>query len=495
MRSSGIIMHISSLPGKYGIGTLGEEALRFVDFLVESGQSYWQVLPLNQTSYGDSPYQSCSAFSGNPYFIDLDMLKDEGLLDEEDYCEADFGEDIEFIDYSKLYENKYPILRIAYNNSKGFYSEEISKFIEEEKLWIMDYGLYMAIKNEFNGEALKFWDKKIKDRDKKTLDEYRIKLEDEINFWIFTQYLFYKQWKELKSYANENGIKIIGDMPIYISEDSVDLWVNPKYFNVDEDLIPITVAGCPPDEFSELGQLWGNPIYNWEQLKTDKYQWWINRIENNLKLYDVIRLDHFRGFEAYYEIDSSMKTAEKGVWVKGPGMDLFKKIKNKFKGIEIIAEDLGYMTEELAKFREDSGFPGMKVLQFAFNREEESEYLPHNYDKNTVAYTGTHDNDTALGFLCESGNEEEVEFAMEYLKLSEEEGLNLGFIRGVWSSCANLAIAPMQDFIGLPSEYRMNTPSALGYWKWRMLPEVLDTDLSEIIFRLSDIYGRVRSQD
>ncbi|NLK94101.1 MAG: 4-alpha-glucanotransferase [Clostridiales bacterium] len=493
MRSSGIIMHISSLPGKYGIGTLGEEAYKFVDFLVESGQKYWQVLPLNQTSYGDSPYQSCSAFSGNPYFVDLDMLKDEGLLDEEDYLSVDFGDDEEYVDYSKIFKNKLPVLRIAYNNSKGYYTEEIAEFIKEEKKWIEDYGLFMAIKTESGGKSLKDWSLELKERKKESLDKYKEELEDEINFWIFIQYLFFKQWKELKSYANENEIKIIGDIPIYVAEDSVDLWVNPENFNVNKDLIPISVAGCPPDTFSLTGQLWGNPIYNWEKIKEDKYEWWIERIRANLKIYDAIRLDHFRGFESFYEIPYGEKTAENGKWVKGPGIQLFNEIEKKFGNIEIIAEDLGYMTDELIKFRKETGFPGMKVLQFAFNKEEDSEYLPHNYNKNSVVYTGTHDNDTVMGWINESGNLDEVEYAKDYLALTEEEGYNWGFIRGAWGSTANISIALMQDFLGLGSISRMNKPSKLGYWKWRMKEDAISDKLSNKINELTKIYCRIKN--
>ena len=491
-RSSGIIMHITSLPNKYGIGTLGEEAYDFVDFLVEAGQRYWQVLPLTQTGYGDSPYQSCSAFSGNPLLINLDMLVDEGLLDKQDYEDIDFGEDDLQVDYGKIFKEKLPILRLAYENSKGDYEEEIEEFINEEKHWIEDYGTYMAIKNELGNIGLLEWEDSIRKRDKDSVEEYKCRLKDDIDFWIFIQYLFFKQWKNLKEYANEKGILIIGDIPIYVASDSVDLWANPELFIVDENLFPKVVAGCPPDAFSETGQLWGNPIYNWDKHKEDNYNWWIKRFESSMKLYDVIRIDHFRGFEAYWQVPYGEETAINGEWVKGPNVEFFKAIEDELGEMNIIAEDLGFMTEELEEFREATGYPGMKLLQFAFDLEEESPYLPHNYiDSNCVAYTGTHDNDTALGWLCESGDDDEVSYCINYLVLNEEEGYNWGFIRGVWSSTANLAIATMQDFLDCGSECRMNMPSTLGWWKWRIEEGVLNEELAEKIYNLTVLYGRL----
>ena len=486
-------MHITSLPGEYGIGTMGESAYDFVDFLEKAGQRYWQILPLNHTGYGDSPYQSCCAFSGNPYLIDLDMLEEEGLLEKGDYSEVDFGDEEEGVNFELIFEEKLEILRIAYENSKGDYDEEIKDFKKEQGYWVSEYGLYMAIKSHLNYTGLNNWEDKIRRRDENTLEKYKDLLEDEIEYWIFLQYMFFKQWKDLKDYANYKGIEIIGDIPIYVAEDSVDLWSNPKYFELDKDLKPINVAGCPPDTFSKTGQLWGNPIYNWAEHEKDNYKWWIKRIEASLKLYDVLRIDHFRGFEAYYEIPYGSKTAETGKWVKGPNVKLFNAIKKELGEIKIIAEDLGYLTDEVIEFREATGFPGMKVLQFAFDLEEKSEYLPHCYPYNCVAYTGTHDNDTTLGWIEESGDEKEVKYCKDYLKLSRDEGYNWGFIRGVWSSTANTSIALMQDFLNLGSECRMNKPSEIGWWKWRIEDGALSDKLAKRIYGITKLYDRTNN--
>ena len=491
-RSSGILMHITSLPGKYGIGTLGNSAYDFVDFLVEAGQKYWQILPLTQTGYGDSPYQSCSAFSGNPFLIDLDLLEEEGLLEKEDYEDIDFGDNELEVDYEKIFYNKLPVLRQAYENSKGNYDDEIDEFIEEQSHWIEDYGLYMAIKVSLGNIGLMEWDESIRTKNPEVINVYKEELEDEIDFWIFVQYLFFKQWKNLKEYANEKGIQIIGDIPIYVAEDSVDVWSNPEMFLLEDYYIPKVVAGCPPDAFSETCQLWGNPIYNWEKHKADGYKWWIQRFKSSLEMYDVIRIDHFRGFEAFWQIPYGEETAINGKWVKGPNIELFEAVEEELGEINIIAEDLGYMTDELEEFRENTGYPGMKLLQFAFDLEEESPYLPYNYyDTNCVVYTGTHDNDTIMGWLEESGNPDEVEFCKDYFKLTEEEGYNWGVIRGAWSSTANLAITTIQDFLGYGSTSRMNTPSTLGWWKWRVEEGVLDEELAEKIHDITSLYGRI----
>lgn len=490
-RSSGIIMHITSLPGKYGIGTLGDEAYKFVDFLEKSGQSYWQILPLVQTGYGDSPYQSCSAFSGNPYLIDLDILREEGFLSKEDYENVDFQDNIQEVNYGKIYENKFPVLRIAYENSKDKLTKEISDFSKKESSWINDYALFMAIKSQNNYSSWLSFEDKLKNRDPKELEKYRDELKEEIGYWVFIQYEFSKQWQKLKNYANSKGIKIIGDLPIYMAEDSVDVWANPENFLLDKDLKPLKVAGCPPDAFSKTGQLWGNPIYDWDYQKKDGYKWWINRIEANLKLYDVIRIDHFRGFEAYYTIPYGAESAVNGKWVKGPNVSLFNAIKESLGNVEIIAEDLGYLTEELINFREATGYPGMKVLQFAFDTREESDYYPHNYNKNCVVYTGTHDNDTCMGWIDSTGEKEDVNQCKDYLKLTKEEGYNWGFIRGAWSSTASLSITLLQDFIGLGSESRMNMPSATGCWKWRVNKEMLTDELAEKIYHITKLYCRL----
>lgn len=486
-RGSGIIMHITSLPNKYGIGSFGEEAFKFVDFLKNAGQKYWQVLPLGPTGYGDSPYQCFSAFAGNPYFIGLDLLVKDGLLRLEDIENIDLGQEKERVDYYKIFKNKMEILKKAYKNNK----ESLEEFKLENKNWIEDYGLFMALKNKFDLKAWYTWDKDIRFREKEAMDKYKKELEDEIGYWIFLQYVFHKQWSSLKEYANSNDIKIIGDIPIYVAGDSCDVWANHKMFLLDEDRVPLRVAGCPPDYFSETGQLWGNPLYDWEYLDKNNYIWWIDRIKTSLKLYDLVRIDHFRGFEAFWSIPYGDETAINGEWVKGPGVKLFNKVKDELGEVNIIAEDLGLLTQEVIDFLKETGFPGMKVLQFAFSRDYESQYVPHNHIKNCIVYTGTHDNDTFLGWFQDEKNKDDVEYAKEYLKLSEEEGYNWGFIRGAWSSVAALAIAPMQDFLGLDNNYRMNKPSiAENNWTWRAREEQLNEDLEIKIKKLTELYKR-----
>ncbi|ATD55697.1 4-alpha-glucanotransferase [Clostridium chauvoei] len=489
-RSSGILMHISSLPSKYGIGTFGEEAYRFVDFLKKSGQRYWQILPLGQTGYGDSPYQCFSAFAGNPYFIDFDLLKNQGFLKESDYNSEFFGENKNLVDYGTLFIAKNKVLRKAYENSKGKLEREIYQFSEGNKEWLDDYALYMSVKKHFNLKSWTTWDKDIRLRKIEAIEKYKNELKDEINYWKFIQYIFFNQWSRLKKYANNLGIKIIGDIPIYVAEDSADLWSNPQYFKVDDNMLPTKVSGCPPDLFSETGQLWGNPIYNWSLMEKENYKWWIKRVRESLNMYDVIRIDHFRGFESYWEVPYGNDTAINGSWVKGPGIKLFDEIKKELGEVSIIAEDLGFLTEEVIEFRNKTGFPGMKVLQFAFGGG--NSYLPHNYEKNCVVYTGTHDNDTIYGWYNNTASEQEVESAKKYLALSYDEGISIGFIRGAFSSVADLAITTMQDFLGLGSEARMNLPATLGdNWKWRVKKEDLTDELAEKIYQLTMRYERI----
>lgn len=490
-RSSGILMHISSLPGKYGIGTFGKEAYEFVDFLKKSGQSYWQILPLGQTSYGDSPYQCFSAFAGNPYFVDFDILEKEGFLSKEEYENEDFGGNDKSIEYGTLFVSRMKVLRRAYENSKGKLVAEIENFKKEQELWLEDYSLYMAIKNDHNLESWQNWEESIKLREENALNEYKVKLKDEIEFWTFVQYMFFKQWSALKKYANDNGIKIIGDIPIYVSEDSADIWSNPKYFKVDEKMIPTKVAGCPPDAFAVTGQLWGNPIYDWNELEKDGFSWWIDRVRESLKIYDVVRIDHFRGFESYWEIPYGDETAINGKWVKGPGIKLFEAIEKALGKVDIIAEDLGFLTDEVKEFLKATGFPGMKILQFAFG-DDDSSYIPYNYPRNCIAYTGTHDNNTFRGWFETMTTEEERKNCVKYLGLNEEEGYGWGFIRGVWESVANLSIATMQDFLDLGNEARMNEPSTLGKnWKWRATKDQLSDELADKIYDLTKTFGRI----
>ncbi len=495
-RSAGVIMHIASLPGKFGIGTFGKEAYEYVEFLYKSGMRYWQILPLGQTGYGDSPYQSFSAFAGNPYFIDFDILNDEGILSKAEYINENYGDNEEYIDYGLLFNIKYIVLRRAYENFKKSHNfllkEYFESFKEENNWWLDNYSLYMAVKGKFNLASWQEWDDDIKKRRPEAIELYRNELSDEIEFWSFIQFLFFKQWNELKSYANEKGIKIIGDMPIYVAEDSADVWSNPEaYLIYEETLKPISIAGCPPDAFSETGQLWGNPLYDWNYMEKTGYKWWIKRVEESLKLYDVVRIDHFRGFESYWEIPYGDTTAINGEWVKGPGIKLFNAIKESLGEINVIAEDLGFLTKEVKEFLEETGFPGMKVLQFAFDEREESNYLPHTYTNNCIAYTGTHDNDTFRGWFELTGNKSDVKYCKEYLALTEEEGYNWGFIRGAWASVADVSIALMQDFLNLGNETRVNFPSTLGgNWKWRIKEGSYNTELADKIYKYTKMYGR-----
>lgn len=495
-RSAGVIMHIASLPGKFGIGTFGKEAYEYVEFLYKSGMRYWQILPLGQTGYGDSPYQSFSAFAGNPYFIDFDILNDEGILSKAEYINENYGDNEEYIDYGLLFNIKYIVLRRAYENFKKSHNfllkEYFESFKEANNWWLDNYSLYMAVKGKFNLASWQEWDDDIKKRRPEAIELYRNELSDEIEFWSFIQFLFFKQWNELKSYANEKGIKIIGDMPIYVAEDSADVWSNPEaYLIYEETLKPISIAGCPPDAFSETGQLWGNPLYDWNYMEKTGYKWWIKRVEESLKLYDVVRIDHFRGFESYWEIPYGDTTAINGEWVKGPGIKLFNAIKESLGEINVIAEDLGFLTKEVKEFLEETGFPGMKVLQFAFDEREESNYLPHTYTNNCIAYTGTHDNDTFRGWFELTGNKSDVKYCKEYLALTEEEGYNWGFIRGAWASVADVSIALMQDFLNLGNETRVNFPSTLGgNWKWRIKEGSYNTELADKIYKYTKMYGR-----
>lgn len=399
-RSSGIIMHIASLPGKYGIGTFGKEAYKFGDFLKKAGQKYWQILPLGPTSFGDSPYQSFSAFAGNPYFIDFDILRQDGFLDESDYYSVNFGESSEDIDYGLIFKEKLRVLKIAYEKFKLRQDKDLIKFQEAEAYWLDDYALYMSIKKHFDLKSWYEWDEDIRLREPEAINRYKILLEDEIGFWKFLQYEFYKQWNNLKAYINNLGIEIIGDMPIYVAEDSADVWGNPEAFLLNKNTLkPLKVAGCPPDIFAATGQLWGNPIYDWCYMGKTDYKWWVDRIRQSLNLYDVLRIDHFKGFESYWSIPYGDLTAENGEWVKGPGIKVFNAIKDELGEVNIIAEDLGTLTEETIKLRNDTGFPGMKILTFGFDSDSSNPFLPHNYEKNFIVYTGTHDNDTVRGWI------------------------------------------------------------------------------------------------
>lgn len=468
-RTAGILLHISSLPGPYGIGTLGENARKFVDFLVESGQSYWQLLPVGPTSFGDSPYQSFSTFAGNPYFIDLDYLKSDGLLTEEELKPLDENINIEDVDYGRIYQERFEILKKAFDRFDTD-SLDFSSFAKMESFWLEDYATFMALKNAHNGNAWTQWEDKYKLRDEEAIKTFQEENWKEITFYMFIQYIFYRQWLALKDYAHGNNIELIGDIPIYVAEDSADVWANPKLFKLDENLVPTGVGGVPPDAFSDDGQLWGNPVYDWPANKATNYHWWIERIRSSFKLFDVIRIDHFRGFEAYWEIPYGSANAAPGRWVEGPKYDLFKAVKDELGELPIIAEDLGFMTRGVYELREQTTFPGMKIIQFAFNEEMNSEHMPHNYSTDYVVYGGTHDNETIVGWIenNRNANNPVLDRAKEYANLTEEEGYSWGLIRLCMNSVADTAIFQLQDLLELGNEARMNTPNTLGTnWKWR----------------------------
>lgn len=494
MRTSGVLMPISSLPSPYGIGTMGKQARRFVDFLVRGGQKYWQILPICPTSYGDSPYQSFSSFAGNPYFIDLEYLCKDKLLTKKECESFQWGSNPKYVDYGIMYESRYALLRKAYVRFMKKKPQDFDEFCEKEKQWLDDYALFMALKDANDGQAWSKWDKDLRLRKKEAMESAKEQYAEEIRFYKMLQYLFYKQWNELKAYANEEGIEIIGDVPIYVAGDSADVWANPDQFYLDENLEPIEVAGCPPDAFSDDGQLWGNPLFRWDVMKKDGYTWWTRRIKAMSELYDIIRIDHFRGFDSYYAIPAKDDTAKNGQWKEGPGMDLFTELEKKLGKLPIIVEDLGFLTPSVHKLLKDSGFPGMKVIQFAFDSREESDYLPHTYTNHCVVYTGTHDNDTVMGWM-KTAPKASVKYAKEYLNLTKEEGYNWGMMRAAWSSVADMAIVPMQDILGLGSEARINTPSTLGEnWKWRATPEQIDTKIAKKLHHYMQMYGRVNKE-
>ncbi|MBQ3512962.1 MAG: 4-alpha-glucanotransferase [Lachnospiraceae bacterium] len=492
MRETGILLPITSLPSAYGIGCFSIEAYEFVDKLKKAGQNYWQILPLGPTSYGDSPYQSFSAYAGNPYFIDLGSLVAEGLLMKEECDSVDFGSDSRYVDYEKIYLGRFSLLRKAYERSNFLEQEDARRFLEENAFWLDDYALYMAVKNHFDSKSLAEWDDDIRLRQPEAVDRYFHELVDDVNFYKYLQYEFIKQWSRLKDYANKNGIRIIGDIPIYVAFDSADTWANPQLFQFDENNMPTAVAGCPPDAFAATGQLWGNPLYKWDYHKETGFEWWLKRIEYSFRLYDVVRIDHFRGFDEYYSIPFGDPTAEFGHWEKGPGYELFRTVKEKLGDLDIIAEDLGYVTDTVRQLLSDCGYPGMKILQFAFDSREESDYSPHNYSQNCVVYTGTHDNDTLVGWMSQLCDEDK-KLAVDYLNLSDKKFMDCRweFIRSALGSVANIAIIPIQDYIGVGTEGRINVPSTLGdNWKWRMKNEDLSEELLEEIKRINQIYKR-----
>ena len=489
MRECGTLMHITSLPGPYGVGTMGKSAYAFVDFLKKTGQGCWQILPLTPTSYGDSPYQSCSTFAGNHYLIDLDMLVEEGLLKQEELDAISWYNRESKVDFGIQYHNRLSVLRLAYSRFER--NDAFFAFCADNGSWLSDFSLFMALKAENQGKPWYQWEWGLKTREPDAIWKARQSLREETAFYSFVQYLFFKQWTALRSYAHENGISIIGDVPIYVPYDSVDVWSNPELFQLDADLNPTGVAGCPPDAFSEDGQLWGNPLYRWDLMAKRGYSWWINRLTAAGKLYDVIRLDHFRGFESYWSIPYGDTTAKGGRWVKGPGMDFINTVKAQLPQLKLIAEDLGILTDAVLELRDESGFPGMKVLGFAFDSRNPSSYLPQAYITNTVCYTGTHDNMTMQQWF-DNASEDAVAYAKEYMALTKEEGYVWGVIRTAMASVSDLCVVPMQDFLGLGEEGRMNFPGTMSdaNWTWRATQEMFTDELAERIGKLVRLYNR-----
>lgn len=492
MRRNGMLLPIASLPSPYGIGGFSKEAYEFIDLLEETGQKLWQILPLGPTSYGDSPYQSFSTFAGNPYFIDLDTLAEKGWLTKE-ACEAsDYGDNESYIDYGRIYNSRFVLLKQAFLNSDILSDEKFTEFCKANQHWLPDYALYMALKNQNDGKSWIEWEEEIRLRKPEAVECYKRELEEECNFYEFLQYEFHEQWTKVKEYAHEKGIQIVGDVPIYVAFDSADTWANPELFQLDEKNLPLGVAGCPPDAFSATGQLWGNPLYNWAYHKKTGYDWWLKRIAYCFDLYDIVRIDHFRGFDEYYSIPYGDETAVNGHWEKGPGMDLFNTVKEKLGELDIIAEDLGFLTESVFQLLKDSGYPGMKVLQFAFDPSEDSDYLTYKYQRNCVVYTGTHDNDTTAGWF-EKLSDGDREVALRYMNsfYTPKEEQHWDLIALAMRSTADTCIIPVQDFLGLGSEARINMPSTLGdNWKWRMTKGAFSEELKEKIRRMTKLYGR-----
>jgi 4-alpha-glucanotransferase len=487
MRRSGILNHISSLPSNYGIGTFGKAAYDFIDFLKLSNQTFWQILPIGPTSYGDSPYQTFSAFAYNPYFIDLDFLVEEGLLERKDIVAT--YKSASYVDYQSLYEERFKVLRKAFKRF-NLDDQAYDDFCQKNHHWLHDFSLFMAIKNQYEGASWLEWEIRIRKREDEVISTLEETLSDEISFIKFMQFKAFHQWYQLKNYANLNKVQLIGDMPIYVSFDSSDVWANPELFDLDEELKPCHIAGVPPDNFSVDGQLWGNPIYNWVMMEKNNYAWWVERVKDAMQLFDIIRIDHFIGFQNYFTIDYGQKTARNGVWNKGPGLKLFNVIKEKLGEVNIIAEDLGVITEDVRKLLKATQFPGMKLLQFAFDAREESDYLPHLYEENTVVYTGTHDNETTRSWFDNLPNED-LKYCLDYINHRGKANRVDSLIKATLQSRSKIAIIPIQDYLNLGQEARMNIPSTVGHnWRWRTLEKHYTEKLANKIAYFSKLYGR-----
>ena len=491
-RSSGILMSISSLPSNYGIGTMGKCAYKFVDFLKSAGQSYWQLLPMGPTSYGDSPYASFSSFAGNPYFIDLDMLVKDGLLKASELKDIDWGSDAGKVDYGKIYSARFDVLRKAFERGRKKLEEEFELFRQENCRWIENYALYMAVKKHFDMLSWTQWpDEDIRLHKAEAVEKYAEMLKEDVDFYAFIQLLFYRQWNQLKEYAHENDVQFIGDIPIYVPLDSADVWSEPEFFQLDEENLPVEVSGVPPDEFTEDGQLWGNPLYDWDAMRNDGYGWWLRRVDGARSLYDLIRIDHFRGLDSYWAVPAGDTTAKNGHWVPGPGMGLVGVLQSWFKDLKLIAEDLGYPTPGVQQLLRDSGLPGMKVLQFAFDAHGEADHAPHCCSFNSVCYIGTHDNHTVMGWL-DTLSKEDKKFAKAYMNITEDEGWCWGMIRAGMASASDLFVVQMQDVLELGGECRMNAPGTFGTnWQWRMLPDAIDKKLSKKLKFYTETFRRL----
>lgn len=489
VRAGGVLLPVSSLPSPYGIGNLGKDAFRFVDFLEQAGQRYWQILPIGPTGYGDSPYQSFSAFAANPYFIDPDQLVEQGLLSGEEIARFPFGDDPRQIDYGLLFENRFALLRLATDRIPDG-DGAFAAFQRENAEWLDDYALFMALKKEYGMVSFQEWPDELRLRGPAAMDAARKRLAAEVRFWKAVQYLFFAQWAALREYANRKGVAIIGDLPIYVSPDSADLWAHSELFQLDSDRRPKEVAGCPPDAFTKDGQLWGNPLYDWEKHAATGYRWWIRRLQSAANVYDVVRIDHFRGFAGYYAVPASHTNAKYGRWRKGPGADFIDTVKKELPSLSIIAEDLGYLTDDVRTLLAESGFPGMKVLQFAFDSREQSDYLPHNYKRDCVVYTGTHDNTTTQDWQF-SAPRKDAAFARRYLGITGRGDFAGAMIRAAQGSVANTCVIPLQDYLRLGAEARINTPgTAYGNWRWRVTREELSPRLARRMWRIAQTYGR-----
>ncbi|MBQ9929867.1 MAG: 4-alpha-glucanotransferase [Oscillospiraceae bacterium] len=492
MRESGVLMHITSLPGDFGVGTMGKSAFAFVDFLQQAQQRCWQILPLTPTGYGDSPYQSCSTYAGNPYLIDLQLLIGEGLLQADEVTAVSWCSREDKVDFGTLYQNRNRILKLAYSRFAD--QQALDAFCRKHSSWLPDFALFMALKGKFQGAPWYQWEDALKFRQPDALWAARQELKEEIRFYCFQQYLFYTQWNALRSYAHSKDVRIIGDVPIYVPYDSADVWSSPEYFQLDENLAPTAVAGCPPDAFSGDGQLWGNPLYRWDRMEEDGFSWWLRRLAAAGELYDTVRIDHFRGLEAYWSVPYGDATARGGKWIKGPGMKFIEAIKKGLPTLDMIAEDLGFLTQEVFDLRDASGFPGMKILGFAFDSREPSEYLPHTYPVNSVCYTGTHDNMTTRQWF-ETASADAVAYAKEYMHLTEDEGFVWGMIRTAMASVSQLCITPMQDLLDLGGEARMNFPGTQtdANWTWRADASCMAPELAKRLAAVTRLYGRAEN--